>query len=61
MVHKMDYEGQVIRIIGNPVKLSDMGEEKFTPPPRLGQDTDWVLREILGYSPEEIQAVQGSS
>ena len=39
---------------GNPVKLSRTGEESFSAAPEVGQDTDTVLRELLGYSEERI-------
>jgi crotonobetainyl-CoA:carnitine CoA-transferase CaiB-like acyl-CoA transferase len=51
-------DGGTIPIIGNPIKLSEAGEERFAPPPRLDQDSDWVLRELLHYSPEEIAALK---
>jgi crotonobetainyl-CoA:carnitine CoA-transferase CaiB-like acyl-CoA transferase len=35
---------------GNPIKLSRTHEELFTPAPALGQHTDEVLTELLGYS-----------
>ena len=43
-----------LRSIGNPVKTPLMDEGPFEPPPLHGQHTDLVLREILGYSTEQI-------
>ncbi|MCL5957775.1 MAG: CoA transferase [Chloroflexi bacterium] len=40
--------------IGNPVKLSGVAKEEFDPVPLLGQHTDEVLRERLGYSEDRI-------
>jgi crotonobetainyl-CoA:carnitine CoA-transferase CaiB-like acyl-CoA transferase len=40
--------------IGNPVKTPPMPEGPFEPPPLHGQHTDQVLREILGYTVEQI-------
>ena len=39
---------------GNPIKLSRTHEEFFTPAPTLGQHTDEVLKELLGYSAKTI-------
>ncbi|MDE2836322.1 MAG: CoA transferase [Chloroflexota bacterium] len=47
-------EGGVYEATGNPFKLSAAGEERFTPPPTLGQHTTEVLRDVLGYDDERI-------
>lgn len=39
---------------GNPIKLSRTGEESFSAAPEVGQHTDEVLRELLGYPEERI-------
>jgi len=39
---------------GNPIKLSRTGAESFTPAPLLGEHTDAVFGELLGYSQETI-------
>ena len=43
------------RSIGNPVKTPLMPEGPFEPPPMHGQHTEEVLREVLGYSREQIR------
>jgi crotonobetainyl-CoA:carnitine CoA-transferase CaiB-like acyl-CoA transferase len=50
--------GETVRMPGNPVKLSDMGEEVFTSPPRLGEQTDDVLRGLLGYDEDKISGLR---
>ncbi len=47
-----------IEVIGNPIKLSETPVDYRRPPPRLGQDSDEVLRELLGLAPEEIAALR---
>ncbi len=49
-------EGGSYEATGNPFKLSGAGEERFTPPPTLGQHTAEVLRDVLGYDAERIDA-----
>jgi len=46
--------GRSTRGPGNPIKLSRSGEETFTAAPAVGQDTDAVLGELLGYAPDRI-------
>jgi len=51
-------EGGEVQMPGNPVKMSDTGEETFAPPPLLGQQTDAVLRDLLGKSDSDIKALR---
>ncbi len=45
--------------VGNPVKMSDsITEVKRSP--LLGEHTDEILRDVLGYSPSEIAEIKGS-
>ena len=52
--------GGAYRAPGNPIKLSEAGEDTFTPPPELGADTDAVLRDVLGYDASRIGALRES-
>jgi crotonobetainyl-CoA:carnitine CoA-transferase CaiB-like acyl-CoA transferase len=46
--------GGTVEMPGNPIKMSDTPAEDFAPPPLVGQDTERVLTELLGYSGEKI-------
>ena len=45
--------------VGNPIKLSDSPSE-VTRSPLLGEHTEEVLRDVLGYSDEEIHRIAAS-
>ena len=47
------------RMLGNPVKVDGV-EDRFAPPPLLGQDTDELLGTLLGYDEEEIARLRES-
>ncbi len=51
-------DGGEVQMPGNPIKMSASKEEKFAPPPLLGQQTDAVLRELLGKSDSDIAALR---
>jgi CoA:oxalate CoA-transferase len=46
-----------LRLAGNPIKASE-AEESFTPPPELGEHTEMILGEILGYSRDRIEKLK---
>ena len=50
--------GRSTRGPGNPIKLSRTAAETFAPAPVLGQDTDAVLGEILGYDASRIAGLK---
>ena len=41
-------------LTGNPIKFSSVPESVPTPAPRLGQDSEAVLRRILGLSEVDV-------
>lgn len=46
--------GQTTRAPGNPVKLSRTNADSYSPAPLLGQHTDVVLTELLGWTEQRI-------
>jgi crotonobetainyl-CoA:carnitine CoA-transferase CaiB-like acyl-CoA transferase len=50
--------GGSVKQPGNPIKLSETGEETFSPPPLLGQHTEEVLGGLLGLDAEQIAALR---
>ena len=47
-----------IRVVGNPVKLSEHPPRVETPPPVLGEHTDAILRGELGLSADEMRELR---
>ena len=47
-----------INLLGSPLKLSETPGEVRRAPPVLGEDTDQVLREVLGYEDSAISSLQ---
>jgi formyl-CoA transferase len=48
-----------LRLTGVPVRHSETPGTIRRPPPLLGEHTDEVLTEVLGYSPEKIASLRG--
>jgi CoA:oxalate CoA-transferase len=47
-----------VRISGSPIHLSETPGVVAAPAPRLGEHSEEVLRTVLGYDPEKIQALK---
>jgi len=58
MVVPVDHLGEEIKMLGNPIKMSEMGEEVFAGAPTLGQHTEQILSAYLGYSKERIAGLR---
>ncbi|MCG8670079.1 MAG: CoA transferase [Pseudomonadales bacterium] len=52
--------GQSINQPGNPIKLSNTAESQFTAPPKLGEHSHRVLKELLELSDDQIAHYQQS-
>jgi len=48
-------------LVGSPLKFSDAPVEYKLPPSRLGEHTEDVLKELLGYSNEKIADLKSSA
>jgi CoA:oxalate CoA-transferase len=51
-------DGRHARVMGSPIALADAPRAETRFPPRLGEDTAEVLREVLGLSADEIVALE---
>jgi len=61
MVVQMDHPRHgALPTLGTPIKTDGALGLQVTPPARLGQHTDEILRDLLGYPPERIAALRGS-
>ena len=59
MVARIDYgNDKEMKVVGNPIKMSEIKQEVFRRPPRLGEHTEEILKTILDYSPETIEELK---
>ena len=49
---------EVLSLIGNPIHYSETPLNRYDYPPMLGEHTELVLRELLGYSDAQIGALR---
>jgi len=55
MVAEVEYEDdKKLKILGNPIKMSEIEQETFRRPPYLGEHTEAILTELLGYTPGQV-------
>lgn len=47
-----------MKIVGSPIRLSETPGKVYAPAPLLGEHSEWVLRDILHYSSEEIEGLK---
>ncbi len=58
MPHAATNEG--VKVIANPVRLSETPPDYRLPPPVLGEHTDEVLGERLGFSAEKLAELRAA-
>ena len=59
MPHASLPEGGTVKVIANPVRLSETPADYRLPPPLLGQHTDAVLKEALGLDDATLAELRG--
>ncbi|NIM89399.1 MAG: CoA transferase [Candidatus Aminicenantes bacterium] len=47
-----------VRVLGNPMKMSEIEEQAFAAAPTLGEHTEEILSELLGYSEAQIEKLR---
>jgi succinate--hydroxymethylglutarate CoA-transferase len=47
-----------LKLVNSPVKYSETKPRIRSPPPTLGQHTDAILKELLGYSDGQIEVLR---
>lgn len=50
-----------VKDVGTPIKMSDIEQQVYNPPPLLGEHTEMILKDILGYSSEKIAGLRGKN
>lgn len=59
MVHTWDHPlAGPVRLVGSPIRLSATPVRTDAPPPLLGQDTESVLTDVLGWDPDRVAALR---
>lgn len=53
-----DPQGQPVELVGSPFHIAETTMPEPTSPPALGQDTDSVLRELLGLDAARIEGLR---
>jgi len=58
VVETTHHSGEKMKLLGNPIKMLQAGEESFKPPPSLGKHTEQILSELLKFNQPEIQQLR---
>lgn len=51
-------DGEMLKLVASPMKLSATPPQIHTPPPVLGADTDSILCKLLGYNEAQIASLR---
>jgi CoA:oxalate CoA-transferase len=60
MILDMPVLNEVVKVFGNPIKLSNMAETDIRRAPKLGEDNIVILREMLGLDDNQIKDLKDS-
>jgi crotonobetainyl-CoA:carnitine CoA-transferase CaiB-like acyl-CoA transferase len=55
-----DCKGDSVDLIGSPIRMSETPVSYRRAPPRLGQDAEEILRDVLGYDAARIRELKES-
>lgn len=55
MIVEVQHGEEKFKMIGNPLKFSGHPPREYQGPPRLGEHTEEILVDLLGYSREDVQ------
>ena len=58
MFVEFEHLGRQFRLLGDPIKLSDVPGSPGSPPPLLGEHNDYVFGDIVGFSPQQIEELK---
>ena len=53
--------GGTLKVLGNPVRMTEMREQTYCSPPLLGEHSESILAELLGYDQETIRELVSQS
>ncbi|MBW9106455.1 CaiB/BaiF CoA transferase family protein [Paraburkholderia phenoliruptrix] len=53
--------GGTVKLVRNPINMTGTPPEALAHPPTLGEHTESVLRDVLGYSDEQITALRSQA
>ncbi len=52
-------EEQRARVVGDPIKIRESGRKEYAYPPKIGEHTSYVLKDILDYDDETFDELIG--
>ncbi len=53
-------EGKPVQAVRSPINFSQHPSPTYDPVPRIGQDTEDLLTDILGYSRDKIEELKAA-